>query len=447
MRFLPILSTALIGLLFFIWPIPHTIAARNLLMVGSLVLSGYLVFRNRPPPASFSQLKPAAWLCFAFSTWLIVVAVFVSGETAWSLGEIQGQWGKALLALAVGALAAVAANQGSMASGKGLLMAVIGALTVHVLYVDFVGLKGLWEAGHLAKRLPGFTEGPDKSSFLTNMLLALLLAEGLFRAACKERYLPVHGLILLLLAAAALFSSYLEAVRNGMIALVVLAVSAAVFHFHANWARIKRGALVAGALSVVLALGVFVYFYAKSDPRWQNFAQTVPLALDTGTHKAWLDDTRFAYPVLTDGSPIDQSAYLRIAFIKEGLLLVRDHPFGVGYGRNAFAHALQAKYGYEKAGHSHSGLIDLAIGAGVPGVLLWIGFMASLIWLAYRSNAAKMNYFSLALVFVVLDFNVRMLLDSINRDHALEQFIFLLGFFALMAVREDGNRPKNRHVG
>ncbi len=130
---------------------------------------------------------------------------------------------------------------------------------------------------------------------------------------------------------------------------------------------------------------------------------------------------------------MDVSVYLRIAWLKEGLLLVRDHPFGIGFDRNAFGHGLKAKYG-RGVGHSHSGLLDMAIGLGIPGALLWLGFFASLAAIAWRRHRASGNYAAILLLLLLLDYGVRMVLDSVIRDHMLQQFMFLAGLAAVLTV-------------
>ena len=80
---------------------------------------------------------------------------------------------------------------------------------------------------------------------------------------------------------------------------------------------------------------------------------------------------------------MDASAYMRIAWFKEALVFIGEHPLGIGYGRNAFGHGIKIKYG-KRVGHSHSGILDLTIGTGIPGALLWLGFLLSLVYLAFR---------------------------------------------------------------
>ena len=430
-----LLSLFLLSALFFIWPIPHTIAVRSLLLAANLILLLYLA-RNAEWEVCHIAPPHLILLYAGFTAWLLIDAVFVSKETPWSLGEIEGQWGTASVALLIGLLAArYALRTRGVDAQKIFIALIVTLLCIHVLYVDYSGLAALFQTGALAKRLPGLTEGPDKSSYLSNLLMALLLAELLFRVTFKQRLLTLPNASLGLLFALTLFSTYLEDVRNGLISLTLLLLLTLLLYARARLAKLGRVAFAANTVLALALIGLFLVVYVKSDQRWQTLLETIPIALDTTTHKAWLMDDQNR-PPLASGKLVDPSNYLRIAFAKEGLLLVKDHPLGIGYGRNAFAHGIHAKYGYGYVGHSHSGFIDLAIGAGVPGVLLWLGWMAAWFRFGLRRYFRHASFAGLALALLVFEFNARMVLDSISRDHSLQQLLFLAGLLTAFALFE-----------
>jgi O-antigen ligase len=105
---------------------------------------------------------------------------------------------------------------------------------------------------------------------------------------------------------------------------------------------------------------------------------------------------------------------------------------------------LQLKYGEARGNHSHSGLLDLAIQAGIPAALLWLALLASLFALAVRSYRQNRNFPALLFLAVVTGFSMRMLLDSNMRDHMFKQFMFLTGVLAVMAAAPIPPRP---HAG
>ena len=154
--------------------------------------------------------------------------------------------------------------------------------------------------------------------------------------------------------------------------------------------------------------------------------------MDTQTYRAWLDD-RIALPRMSNGQPVDHSAYMRLAWFREGALATIDFPLGVGYGRDAFGQALQRKYG-EGHGHSHSSMIDFALSGGVPGLLIWLVFSATLLRLGSRAYFEQKDPAGIALVLLVAGTLFRMVIDSNLRYHGLQQYLFLLGVLATLAA-------------
>jgi O-antigen ligase len=125
---------------------------------------------------------------------------------------------------------------------------------------------------------------------------------------------------------------------------------------------------------------------------------------------------------------------MRISALKEGALLIVDHPLGIGFGRNAYGHGLEAKYGEKGLGHSHSGLMDLAIGTGIPGTILWLTFLVALFLVGWRRFREAPDYPPLLLMLGVGGYGFRMLVDSVIRDHMLQQFLLMAGLLAVLAT-------------
>lgn len=278
------------------------------------------------------------------------------------------------------------------------------------------------------------TDGPDKSNFLSNFFLYFLLAETLIRSVCRRRVLPLSHFGLAMAFLTVLCSIYVERTRNGVLEMMVVLLLFGLLLFTAYWKRLSARTLTIALSLALLVLMVFGYISFKTDARWQSLWQTIPIALDTEKHRAWLD-LNGPVPVLPDGEPVNRSNYMRIARIKAGIDLTLENPWGVGYGRNAFGHAVMKKYGVSSS-HSHSGLVDMAIGAGIPGALLWLGFLMGLGIVAVRGYRSRRDFASVLLLFVVTGYGVRMVLDSIVRDHMLQMFLFLAAFLAVAVVRE-----------
>ena len=206
------------------------------------------------------------------------------------------------------------------------------------------------------------------------------------------------------------------------------------------------------SLVVCVVIGCIGLLAYRSDPRWQRLVETAPIALDSKTGLEWLKDGYETYPKLSDGQPVDVSAYERIGFVKQGAMLVIENPLGTGFHRNAFNFGMDQKYELHgtKAGmHAHSGVIDFAIANGLPGLLLWLLFLWSLFifgWRVFRASRVNNKVDvapALMLIFIVTGFATRGFVDSVFQGYEFEQFMFLVAiFYVLSSMQLRGSLAK-----
>ena len=423
------LAFALLSLavLHFVLPLPNTIALRLFLIAVVLAVLGYRYYRDRPSLAPIAMLRPAGLLYGVLTLWIVVGASFLSSDPARSFAEFHGQWVRAFLLFAIGAGAAILF--GSTPHSRRLLLAAsVGGLLVHLVYLDLTGLIALAQTGALPLRMPGLTNGPDKVSFMTNLVCAFLLADLYFVLSAKKPVILRPLSLFVGVSVICLLALYLQSMRNGIVAFVISLVVGIAIYLKANATGFHVRHFAAVVMAFMVAAGL-MYASAESDKRWAALAETIPIALDTDRHKAWLDD-RQPLPQLGNGEVVNHSNYLRIAWAKEGLEMVAEHPLGVGYDRNAFGRALQAKLGASGVGSSHSGLLDMFIATGIPGGVLWLALLFTLLKLSRDAFRHTHSFYALALFFVVLDFSLRMTLDGIVRDHVFQQFMLFVGLLA-----------------
>jgi O-antigen ligase len=423
---------SLVGLLFAIWPVPHTMSVREVLLFGGFCTATFFCYRDRSASVLvwLRGVRVPAIFIVALTVWIFAVALFVSPEPAWSLGEVTGQWLKGIAALVLGGLVAATFSSNEN-SARRLFLVLSGILLLQIVAICVEGAyTGEYE------RADGLTGGADKASYLTNIMIAILFGELLVRLTQARRLLPVPTWLISVASILTILSLYAERVRNGVGTVAVMFLCWAALYL--AWVLRCRGsaqrrmfpaAIVSVAVLAFLLMAVAGS--AKPGSSWSQFGATIPIALDTQAHKGWINEHKYGLPSLPDGTHVDESAYMRIAWFKEGLTLSSEHPLGVGFGRNAFGHAVSAKY-EEFKGHSHSSFIDLLVGIGIPGVMLWLGFFVSLLWFAYRGASGGWGY---ALFFIVLDFGVRMFVDSNVRDHMLQMFMFLVGVLTVLTAR------------
>lgn len=442
MFFVGLLLTALLTL---VWPMPGTIAVRHgalllllLLVLGSLITTRHIrseIYPPKLPVAIFIGLT--GWICLAIIFW--------AQEPALSWREFVPQWVVPMLVAFVG----WGLVRWSFICSKQqlLIKTVFLALFASVVIQDLMGALYLWETGgqpfrqasilYIPRLLGGMPwqdafDGNfgEKFSFVNNMFVAFVLAEIGQRLLTKQRWLQVSNGLLGFSLGAAVLCSYWLSFRNGNIGLLALLGFFGVLLIFAHRGRLRLWQKLPLVFLLAAGLAGLGYAFVQSDPRWHKFQETAAIAIEGDPGKAWL--THKDYPLLANGQVVDASAYERISWIKEGLKLSLKYPLGTGFNRSAFFDTLDRDHhmnGQIRGGHAHSGIIDFLVANGIPGAVLWVGFLASCVWVGWAMVRQGRVAQGLTVVFLVTGFFNRGLVDSNIRDHVLQQFLFLLTIY------------------
>ncbi len=435
-----VLIATLTCVLFIVWPIPHTIALRNVLM--GLLLIVLVAGANWRAGWCLVQgpIRPFVALYGLFTAWILFVAFFISPFPHWSLSEIEGQWLMGTGALILGSLTALQKNK---EAAYWAMTGVVLALMIQIVAVDIQGLWSVGSSGSWLKmaRLGGLTAGPGKMSYLTNFLLSAAIAR--WSLSIEGRGYRGESWALAVLLTLCGLSVYFESMRNEIFDLVVFAVFIGAAVYKVQSRRAPRQAMLAVA-GICLLFSIAVGVDLVADPRWASLWATVPVALNTAHHLAWLNAQRFPLPHLPDGQVVSASNYLRIAWIKEGLEQILAHPLGVGYGRAAFGHALRLRFGplSNDIGLNNS-LLTIAIGAGIPGAILWLDMFAFVGWFSVLRLSGAYAFEARFLFLVVLAFGVRMAVDNDMQNYTLEQFLYFVGLLMPLAAAKIVERSAN----
>lgn len=445
------------------WPIPGTIGLRNVLAAFTLLML-VPVLRSK----AWHHFKWPRWpvrFYVALTLWITLAIAVWSVEPTLSWREYWPQWVLPGLCGFAGMLLAIKA----MGLGSQEVSRVVA--TVFYTFLSLILLHDALDAAYwvltgnvpfrqapvlyLPEMAKSFIHGEspwsvflgqygEKFSFVSNTFAAMLFAEIIQRIIRHKRWIPVSNFVLGVGLASLFLCSYWLRFRNGNIGLMGMLMMAGVMVLIRVRHRISWGKIAVLSIAGLVFVAVMIDAFWKSDPRWAQFAETLPIAWDTEHHQAWISTRLEPYPMLKDGSTIDPSAYERISWIKEGTKLAIEHPLGTGLNRNAFFDGIDRKFnlgGMVRGGHAHSGVVDFTIANGFPGIMLWLAFLASLAWIGWSAFRDGQISLGLLVMFLVSGFFTRSLVDSNLRDHVLQQFLFLIGLFAMLA-----NNPEQERI-
>ena len=417
-----------LGLLFglvLVWQIPNVVVLRFILLAVLSVLFGPGAVKGIARSLSQTGSQPTSVLPFyvygLFLIWLLIVALGIAAEPFRSLAELKGQWLPPTLCLLIGFGAARQQVSDTRKRGDAAVRVVFWALVAHAVLQLIVAAWTIYLHGNLpAGNFGGISDHKANVTYTNVLALGLLLTEMAF-GTVEARLLGLGRWVQAITFVILLLSTYVSATRNGIIVFLLLtAIGAIGFGLRYKRYAPRRWSILA-AFVVVMILGAWAAL--KSDSRWERFAATVPVAWDIDGNHAWVDTQKYPVPLAIDGKPVDVSAYERVAFAHAALRFLSQNPLGTEVSRDAFKSLVSANYATTLVGHPHNSYLDLGISVGLPGLAIWLAFLSTLIWFGWKSFRRWKNPAGIALVMVVLGFALRSLLDSIVRDHIIQEFM------------------------
>ena len=207
-------------------------------------------------------------------------------------------------------------------------------------------------------------------------------------------------------------------------------LGAIVFLFLAG-GKARQKALYLSLVFVPVTLGFLGVAY-KSDSRWRELKDSVVLVMqeDDPARLLALGPGDEGLPLLPNHKPVNESNFTRLARYRVGLHIIRSNPLGIGFGRNAFGHYLKDRFNSGVGLNAESSLLDMTVGAGLPGVALFGALIFTILAMTFRSFRKNADFYALLLYLVIVCFAARMVFDSVLRDHLLEIFLFVTGMLA-----------------
>ncbi len=421
--------------LYFIYPIPNTIALRNLLLVICLLGCLWMIKRDGTGKTGWQALKPfrtSGWILAALSCWLLVQSSLISPYPREALNHLRGDWFNELLIAATGGCAVLAARREHM---QRILIALALALFAHIaLLLGYQTWLWLFTDKRVLSETP-FAQ-KDYHSALVSALLALLLADLSARALIKRAALAVPLPVALLMLGFAFVATATLMARNGFIVSVALMVLTIGVFAIAGRRQLGRWATPA-IFALIAIFSLATWSGMRSDARWEGLSEAATAAFDTQNNRAWINAQQYPVPLMKNGQRVEESAYMRLAWGKVAIEQIERYPLGLGYGHKAFGWAINRSYNLQ-TGHesSHSGLLDFTLANGIPGLILWLALSAALTHSGWRTFRRNDSATGLLLAFTVIAYLVRCLFDGHLSGFRLEMYALLVGVLVMTQALE-----------
>jgi hypothetical protein len=371
-------------LLILVWPLPGTIAARNISLVLGCLSSLAWIFRSKPI-ISLETILPILCL-LAVPIWLWIHYYILPTDTAAQLYELKGTWLRVILGTLMGT------GLGLMIANRPNLIYVIWFAMTALALVGLINY--LREAWILQQWVIPNYHFPYKGKFaLVNFitypcLFAYAILQIIF---LQQTYAPQticskkpEGFALLVLFICWFNFLNAQALNGVLIAsltgFILLIIFIRLTIFDLKEITTKK---ISYITFIALLISIFIICFWKIDQKnvkkLDTLLEDIQLSIQIDKHSAWQEDSRNGKtnrPINSDDKEINHSTYSRAAWFVKGINLLKDNPLGAGFSHLAFRHYIIQENPYSQVIMTHSGWLDYALGLGLPGLMLtWLGML------------------------------------------------------------------------
>ena len=442
------------AMLLSIWPLPGTIALRHLLLLIGF-LSASQVIRKSKIDLGAARCWPI-WVIFGFFGWLIIHLMFLSTDYPEQLREITSLWVRAFLAAVMGLGLGLVIWQSESSENAikstvskdwftNLLIAGFGGTVIifFIRYLYEIYLTKVWL--HFDFYMTPYAGKPPVVIFgaIFFTLTLIKLKDWILRRGSKWVIIILIGAILLVI-----FAEFFSNTKNGMaILLVPLIIFLTTFVYFSHWNYKKIILVILILVPITLFTSYVVKKHIQANPAWQNLISDIKIGVDIDSYDHWKNAGLNGYPINGEGVNVNASTYERSAWATAALRLIRENPLGYGLVHQSFGSLAIKKWSdfhrriESVKGSSHSGLLDLILGIGIPGSLLILVPFGVAFYRARSQTSFWMQFVRWIFPVVLIAY----LITEVSNKHFIELLFFIVAFcigLTLMPIKTEHSYSK-----
>lgn len=434
----------LASILFIIWPLKHTIAARNTLLFLTVTLSIIWLVINRPK-ISYRYFVPAM-LLLGVPLWLLAV-YYIWPIDLYNQGrELSSTWLRSVVALISGvSIGLMIARGNSILDASILFLGIIFYAVFHTIYFLIIPVS-------IDTTYIGFFKSKISATYF--ILPAFSASFGIFYSRWVKKGIrsdkKLYGIIkifLFFVMVVTIFNLIIFNSLNGLIVLTFVSIPAVVLAIVANRSEIVSGYvknpinLIFLVIAIVFILFGLKNYDEKNSNKFSHLIGDIKVAISTEQSQDWRRDYPAEQnpptPKDVNGREINGSTYERISWFVDGSKILLEHPMGLGYVNYAYGHYMRSRFPGSRVTKTHSGWLDFALGSGLLGIALIWGAIFLTLHRAYRAcSQNNLNgSVSAAGFWVLWSLFLLWFIGELCEREYIEHLYFLIGLISMVGVQ------------
>ena len=369
------------------WILPEIVGFRNTALVIGALAGLYPIYQYR---SYFLQKRAIPiWLIVGLFAWATFHLFFLSQDYALQLLEYKRIWKftalGSIFALGLGlSLAHYSSNSPHPKSSfwpiiyLGLCFPLLIYLVKYCLttYGAFLGIQVPAYLQIYFESQPYYVSKSDYVAFCLPVLaVSFGQIQALLMATSDQRGRDYWAIALyLIVIMGTLFLFYIQDIKNGMAYSVLITMFFCAFLiFRPSPGKSSRNYLFVFMVAVILVTAL--YPHVQKNRSWNMLIADAKIGVQLHKYQQWKLKEGWILPKNEYNVEVSGSNYVRVAWIKAGLLLSVQTPLGYGLIEDSFKKMAKAKWPdiSPNLSHSHSGWLDVILAIGYPGFFCIFG--------------------------------------------------------------------------
>ncbi|WP_114661812.1 O-antigen ligase family protein [Polynucleobacter necessarius] len=367
------------SILYAVWGYPNTIFFTDSLIIIGAILSVYSLYLNRYLLKTSWPLP--FWFLVAMIMWMIFHLFFLSDNFPRQFRELESIWKRVTIVMIYGLGFGLGISRFKSVS-KCIILIYFGMIGPGLIYI-FKYILGLYATQHNLV-LPDYLILYDrpisaywiyKTAYTVALMPTFAVGIGIlqFCALRKMNYFFSAVAIFGMLISVLVFN--LVNIKNAVIYTSVLTIIFLISLVLNSWRKLlnnskllKRAFLVAVIICVPILFSIDQSL--EKNSAWKSFFQDVKVGQQVDLYEKWKEFGGNGFPVNENGKVVSVTVYYRTAWAIVGSRMLIENPLGYGLVYRSFANLGLKKWPNSSLDQVHSGWLDLALGIGVPGIIL-----------------------------------------------------------------------------
>lgn len=447
--FLSILSAVV---LLIVWALADTIAARNISIAVGLIASSIWILIARPKITRLDLMVPA--LLMGVPIWLWIIYFFFSIDPVTQYKEMAGTWLRVMLLIIFGFNLAFICSQKSTLEKwiwAGLLIIPVASLLFYLCDV----YKGLgWN-------IYGYTAFyKTKVAGVYFLMWPLFLGCAGIHKGCVDHVKNnsfYHSALILIPSIVLIFLSIsmflvIHALTAILVSIILSGALIIICFRHSMQYQLGERIIITTIMTFLAIACIYQYWlYDQAhEKKLYNLIADILFSINSRENLAWasLAGRDNSLPQSYSGIQVNGSTYQRTSWFIEGLRYLISNPLGSGDVHFSFGKYVNIAYPGSNTTKTHCGWLDLALGVGIPGLLLlWSGMYVTLKSTLQNLRVKSINFSNFAILWILAGSFLLWWPAEISYREFIEHYFFVLTFLAATTTKVmDTKKDKDNSI-